>query len=149
MPITSSGPATFSYSALSPAAMKMSAPCSAGAFDPDTGASRNSAPAPRTKAATALEVPASTVETSTYPFPAPRPGAAASAHASAASGVETMTKVTSEAAHASAAVAASVAPASTRGWHADAVRFHTVRVCPALIRLSAMGTPGWRGGREG
>ena len=84
----SSGPATFSYSALSPAAMKMSAPCSAGAFDPDTGASRNSAPAPQTKAAAALEVPASTVEASRpIPFPTPRPGAAtASAHASAASG---------------------------------------------------------------
>ena len=53
----------------------------------------------------------------------------------------TITKVTSAAAHASAAVAASVAPASTRGWHAAAVRFHTVSSCPAFIRFKAMGTP--------
>jgi hypothetical protein len=38
-------------------AMKMSVPCSAGALEPDTGASRNSAPVPRTMAATAWEVP--------------------------------------------------------------------------------------------
>lgn len=33
--------------------MKMRAPCSAGALEPETGASRNSAPVPRTMAATA------------------------------------------------------------------------------------------------
>mmetsp|Transcript_20515 Transcript_20515/g.51133 ORF Transcript_20515/g.51133 Transcript_20515/m.51133 type:complete len:212 (-) Transcript_20515:39-674(-) len=65
LPITSSGPVTRSYSALSPAAMKISAPCSAGALEPDTGASRNSAPVARMMAAAACEVPASTVETST------------------------------------------------------------------------------------
>jgi len=59
----------------------------------------------------------------------------------AASGVETITNVTSAAAQHSAAVSASVAPASTRGWHAAAVRFHTVSLCPAFIRFSAMGTP--------
>jgi hypothetical protein len=55
--------------------------------------------------------------------------------------VETITKVTSEAAHASAAEPASVAPASTSGWHAAAVRFHTVSSWPAFIRFKAMGTP--------
>ena len=65
LPMTSSGPWIRSNSASSPAAMKMSAPCSAGALDPDTGASRNDAPAPRTIDATAEDVPASTVDTST------------------------------------------------------------------------------------
>ena len=66
---------------------------------------------------------------------------AALATAVAASGVLTMTKVTSDAAHASAAVAASAAPASTTGFAASLVRFHTVTSCPALIKFFAMGTP--------
>ena len=52
------------YSASSPAAMKMSAPCSAGAFDPETGASRNDAPVLLMCLEICAEVPASTVETS-------------------------------------------------------------------------------------
>ena len=119
----------------------MSAPSSAGFFDPLTGASKNSAPVDRTIAAISLDVFASTVDTSTYPFPALNPSFAARATASAASGVLTMTNVTSAAAHASLALFASRAPASTTGAVAALVRFHTITSCPAFNRFFAMGTP--------
>lgn len=44
--------------------MKMSLPCSAGAFDPETGASRNAAPWPLTACSTRCMVVTSTVELS-------------------------------------------------------------------------------------
>mmetsp|Transcript_7233 Transcript_7233/g.29174 ORF Transcript_7233/g.29174 Transcript_7233/m.29174 type:complete len:216 (+) Transcript_7233:460-1107(+) len=139
--MVSSGAWHLPYSASSPAHKKMSAPSSAGFFDPLTGASKNSAPVDRTIVAISLDVFASTVDTSTYPFPALNPSFAARATASAASGVLTMTNVTSAAAHASLALFASRAPASTTGAVAALVRFHTITSCPAFNRFFAMGTP--------
>mmetsp|Transcript_28204 Transcript_28204/g.71915 ORF Transcript_28204/g.71915 Transcript_28204/m.71915 type:complete len:291 (-) Transcript_28204:480-1352(-) len=65
LPMAPSGPATASNSAWSPAVRKMSLPSSAGFLEPDTGASRKAAPEPRTAAAMACDVSASTVLTST------------------------------------------------------------------------------------
>lgn len=53
-----------------PAARNMSCPCSAGPLEPETGASRKSAPASRTASPISTEVALHTVEASMYALPA-------------------------------------------------------------------------------